>query len=191
MSFLRRRWWIFLVAAAVAAAAVVLLFVVFPAGAGTPEVAMLDQVEEKADSGTAKVLIEEPWGDGELVVARYEADGERRLAIAFVIEKGRGWRVTSYTEQHAETDDVAVGSLLVAQSPGGSGQPEWSAVVGELSDSRIERVEVKWKNGDKEAKNRRNDSYLVVREGSTEPETARFLTEDGTEIAQVPVESSG
>lgn len=174
-----------------AAAAVVLLFVVFPAGADTPEAAMVEQVEEKADGGTAKVLIEEPWGDGELVVARYEADGERRLALAFVIEKGRGWTVSSYTEQHAETDDIAVGSLLVARSPGGAGQPEWTAAVGELSDSRIASIEIKWKNGDKEAKDRRNDAYLVVREGSTEPETARFLTEDGTEIAQVPVESGG
>lgn len=187
MSWLRRRWWVVLAVVVVIGGAAVLAFVVFPPGADSPEAAMLAHVEDKADDATARVLVEQPWGDGELVLARYEAGGETRLGLGFTIEQIRGWQVASYTEQPAEPEDVAVGSLLVARSPGGKGQPAWSAAVGELSDARVDRVEVEWGTGGKASGDRRNDAYLIVVEGDAEPEFARYLTSDNTEIAKVPV----
>lgn len=164
-----------------------LAVVVFPAGAASADAAVLEQIDPMAEDGTARVLLEEPWGDGELVLVRYENEGQRRLGLGFAIEAFRGWRVAAYTEEDADTDDVAVGSLLVASSAGGEGQPPWAAALGELSDARISEVQIEWTDGESSSAPVRDEAYLVVREGSPQPETARFLTDDGTEIAAVPI----
>lgn len=187
MSWLKRRWWIVATVVGVVGAAVVLLLFVFPSGTDTAGAAMTAHVEDQADDGTARVLVSQPWGDGQLVLTRYESGGEVRLGLGFVVEQVRGWRVASYTEQPASPDDVAVGSLLVARAPGGRGQPEWSAAVGELSDGRITRVEIEWAAGERASADRTNDAYMVVVKGNAEPQVARYLTEDDTEIARVPV----
>lgn len=187
MSWVKRRWWVLALALGVVGAAAVLMFVVFPSGSDSASAAMLAHVEDRADDGSARVLVEQEWGDGQLVLARYETGGTTQIGLGFAAESTRGWRITSYTEQPADPDDVAVGSLLVAQSPGGSGQPPWSAAVGELSDGRIDRVEVIWSDGQTTSGSRSNDAYLVVTEGDADPQTTRYLTADDTEIAKVPV----
>jgi hypothetical protein len=175
------------VAALIGLAAVV-LFVVAPAGAGSAEAAAISHVEDRGDSGTPKLLTQRDWGEGQLVLVSYEKGGVKRLGLAFAANKFRGWHVDAYTEETVEPDDVVVGSLLIASSDGGTGQPPWSAAVGELIDSRVDRVEVTWATGDEPAfAPRVNDAYLVVQQGTTTATEARYLSEDGAEIAKVPI----
>jgi hypothetical protein len=176
--------------AVLVAAAVVFLFVIAPAGSDTAQAATLDYVSDRADDGTAKVLTQQDWGDGQLVLVAYDRRGVRRLGLTFAAEQMRGWRVRSYTEESVEPDDVVVGSLLIASSEGGDGQPAWSAAVGELTDSRIDRVEIQWGNGDKSLGPRVDAAYLVVQRGSTTAKQARYLTEGGAEIAAVPIDQN-
>jgi hypothetical protein len=150
---------------------------------------MLDRVSERADDDSAKVLAQQDWGGGRLVLAGYDRRGERRLAIAFVQDALRGWRVRAYTEEVVELHDVVVGSLIVASSEGGSGQPAWSVAVGELEDPRIRRVEVKWTSGETSTGERSGDAYIVTQADETEATVVRYLAEDGTEVARVPVEA--
>jgi hypothetical protein len=175
---------------AVIGLAAVALLVVAPAGAGSAEAAAIAHVEDRGDSGTSKLLTQRDWGDGQLVLVSYEKSGVKRLGLAFAAERFRGWRVDAYTEETVEPDDVRVGSLLIASSEGGSGQPPWSAAVGELIDDRIDRVEVTWAGQSEPAfAPIVNDAYLVVQRGTTEAVEARYLSEDGAEIAKVPVSS--
>lgn len=173
--------------AVLAAAAALFLFVIAPSGADSPPAAVLDHVRDRADASSAKVLTQHDWGEGQLVLVAYEGHGVRRLGLAFAAEALRGWTVRSYTEESVEPDDVVVGSLLIASSEGGDGQPAWTAAVGELIDSRIDRVEIGWE-GSKSVGNRNNDAYLVVEKGTTTATEARYLGKDGEEIARVPVE---
>ncbi|MEX0873814.1 MAG: hypothetical protein WD646_12110 [Actinomycetota bacterium] len=185
----RKGFRIALGAALLVAIALVLLFVVFPSGSSSVDAAMLDRVSERADESSAKVLAQQDWGDGRLVVAGYDRRGERRLAIAFVQDALRGWRVRGYTEELVELHDVVVGSLVIATSEGGSSQPAWSVAVGELEDPRIQRIEVRWASGDTSTASRSGDAYLSAEEGETEATVIRYLAEDGTEIARVPIEA--
>jgi hypothetical protein len=171
----------------VVAAALVFLFIVAPSGGSSATQAALDRVAGKADRGSAKVLAQRDHGDGELVLVGYDRGGVRRLGLAFTSKQLRGWRVQSYTEEPVEPDDVVVGSLLVASSPGGSGQPPWSAAVGELLDRRIDRVQVTWANGTRSIGARTGDAYLVVEDAKTRAVEARYLDDKGAEIAKVPV----
>jgi hypothetical protein len=166
---------------------VLLLVVVFPAGANTPAGAVLDKVKPPADKGSARVLAEQKWGGGGFVLVRFTRHGRRFLRLAFVSHATRGWRAAGYAEKRAELDDVVVGSLMVSSSGGSKGQPAWSAVAGELGDSRIARVEVKWSSGAALATQRRNDAYLVIEPGVVRPLSARYTTREGVEIATVPV----
>jgi hypothetical protein len=171
----------------VVAAALVFLFIIAPSGGSSATQAALDHLEGRADRGSAEVLARRDHGEGELVLLGYDRQGVRRLGLAFASKQLRGWRVQSYTEEPVEPDDVVVGSLLVASSQGGSGQPAWSAAVGELLDRRIERVQVTWANGTRTVGARTGDAYLVVESARTRALEARYLDEDGTEIAKVPV----
>lgn len=166
---------------------VLLFVVVFPAGASTPSAAVLSKVKPPADKGSARVLAEQKWGDGGLVLVRFTRHGQRFLRLAFVSHATRGWRAAGFAEKRAELNDIVVGSLMVASSPGGKGQPAWSAVAGEIGDSRIARVEVKWTSGTTLATQRRNDAYLVIEPGVVRALTARYATREGVEIATVPV----
>ncbi len=172
------------------ALAAVLLFVVFPSGAGSVEEAAVERVSERADNGSARALARMEWGGGELVLIGYDREGERRLAIAYIQDALRGWRVRAYTEEAVEPNDVVVGSLVVAKSAGGGGAPSWSVAAGQLEDPRIQRIEVRWASGGTSTADRAEDSYLVTQEGETDALQIRYLTEDGTEIATVPVEVS-
>lgn len=169
------------------ALACVFLFIIAPSGGNSATDAALDHVTGRADRGTAEVLARRDHGEGELVLVGYDRRGVRQLGIAFASKQLRGWRVGSYTEEPVEPDDVVVGSLLVASSAGGSGQPAWSAAVGELLDRRIERVQITWANGTKTVGARTGDAYLVVEGARTRAVQARYLDKDGTEIAKVPV----
>lgn len=177
------------VLAALVGLAVVFLFVVMPAGASTSTGAVIEHLAERGDRGSTKVLTQRDWGDGQLILAGYERRGVRRLGLAFAVETFRGWRVASYTDEPVEPDDVVVGSLLVASSAGGKGQPPWSAAIGELLDARIDRVEVKWSSGATSFGPRVNDSYLVVEKGRSVALEARFLSKESDEIAKVPISS--
>jgi hypothetical protein len=181
-----------LIAATVVAVLVIVgaagLFVVLPPGAESAPAAAVEHVDERADAGSSKVLTQQDWGEGQLVLVGYERRGVKRLGLAFASDELRGWRVTSYTEETAEPDDVVVGSLLVASSQGGDGQPAWSAAVGQLIDDRIDRVEIKWASGDSSFAPRVSDAYLVVQKGTTTALEARYLSKEGAEIAKVPVE---
>jgi hypothetical protein len=171
---------------AIVAAAVVYLFVLAPAGANSAEAAVGQRIGSHADANSTRVLVKRKWGDGELVLAGFAHRAERRLALAFVIER-RGWHVSAYTERTAQVSDVVVGSLLIARSTGGSGQPAWSAAVGELNDPRVRTVEVSWSSGDPSSGQRENDAYLVVRRGRAEARQARYLDAERVEIARVPI----
>jgi len=172
------------------AAALVAVFVVLPGGAASADAAIIERMEDRADADTPRVLYNEKWGDGRLVLAAYRRGEELRLALGFVIEQSKGWRLAGYTEETVKSDDVGVGSLLVASSEGGTGQPPWSVAAGHLVDKRVKRVEVRWASGEVSAGPRRKNSYLVIQEGTTTPLEARYVAEDGTEIAKVPIESS-
>jgi hypothetical protein len=173
--------------AAVAVAAALFLFVIAPGGEASAQAAGLEHVSDRADGGSAKVLTQHDWGDGQLVLIGYDRRGVRRLGLAFAAKRFRGWKVTSYTEETVEPDDVKVGSLLIASSDGGSGQPAWTAAVGELIDSRIDRVDVKWSTGDNNIGPRVGEAYMVVERGNTTAEEVRYLADNGEEIARVPV----
>ncbi len=172
------------------AVVLVVVFVVLPGGAESPNEAILERVNENADPGTPKVLVGREWGEGRLVVASFENGDDHRLALGFVIERGRGWRLAAYTEETVDRKDVVVGSLLVASSEGGAGQPPWSAAAGELRGTNIARVEIRWASGATSSATVRDNAYLVIQEGTTTPLEARYLTGDGTEIAKVPIEGS-
>lgn len=175
------------VGAVVIASVLVLLLVVAPAGANSASDAALEHVGGRSDRDSAHVLANQDWGDGQLVLVGYDRRGVRRLGLAFASEALRGWRIDSYTEEPVEPDDVVVGSLLVASSSGGSGQPAWSAAVGELLDKRVDRVEIEWRDGDETIAPRTGDAFLVVRSGQTRARKARFLSDAGAEIATVPI----
>jgi hypothetical protein len=185
---MRRKWlpWTGGTAAIIIAGAVLLL-VVFPGGASTANNALLEHVAGEADAGTATVLVSQDWGDGHLVLVGFERVGERVLGFGFAARDLRGWRVAAYTAEVVEPDDVVVGSLLVASSEGGTGQPPWSAAAGELIDDRVDRVEVTWEDGESTTGLRIGNAYLVAHEGTTTAVEATYLAEDGTEIATVPV----
>lgn len=173
--------------AAIIGIAAVLLLVVFPGGAGTATDALIEHVADEADPGSAEVLASQDWGDGHLVLVAFNRSGERVLGLGFVSRDLRGWRVSAYTQEAVEPDDVVVGSLLVASSEGGSGQPPWSAAVGELLDGRVDRVEIAWESGQSTIGPRVGNAYLVTHEGETTATEALYLSEEGTEIARVPV----
>jgi hypothetical protein len=172
------------------AAALVVVFVLLRSGAPSAEQAMLQRVRGSADPGSAKILVNRAWGDGRLVLTRYDQGTQHRLALGFTIERSRGWRLAAYTEETVEPTDVVVGSLLVASSEGGEGQPPWSAAAGQIKDNRIVRVEIRWASGDVTSAQRRNGAYLVLLEGTTTPLEARYLAKDGTEVAKVPIEGA-
>jgi hypothetical protein len=172
---------------AVVAIALVFLFIIAPSGGSSSSSAALGHVTGKADHGTARVLAQTDHGRGELVLVGYDRRGVRRLGLAFTSKQLRGWRVVSYTEEPVEPDDVVVGSLLVASSAGGAGQPAWSAAVGELLDKRVDRVQIKWANGDSTIGGRTGNAYLVIDDGQTRAVEARYLDKNGAEIAKVPV----
>jgi len=171
----------------VAVVAALLLFVVFPSGASTGVAAATDKLAARADQGTVRVLITQPWGGGQLILVRFDHRGQRMLRLAFVSHAVRGWRTGGVTEKRAEITDVAIGSLLVARSPGGKGQPPWSVAAGELGDPRIQRIDVRWATGPTTTGGRQNDSYFVVQRGTGRPVSIRYATKNGTEIATVPV----
>jgi len=173
--------------AAVAALAAVYVFVIAPGGEDSAQAAALEHVADRADGQSAKVLTQHDWGDGQLILLGYDRRGVRRLGIAFAAKSFRGWKVSSYTEETVEPDDVKVGSLLIASSDGGGGQPPWTAAVGELLDSRIDRVDVKWSTGDNNIGPRVGEAYMVVERGNTTAEEVRYLADNGEEIARVPV----
>lgn len=168
----------------------VVVLLVLPTGAASAKDAILERVQEKADPSSAKVLISRRWGDGRLVLASYESGKDHKLALGFTIKQARGWRVAAYTDETVEKTDVVVGSLLIASSEGGAGQPPWSAAAGELRGHGIAQVEVRWASGDVTSGTRRNDAYLVVQEGTTTPLEARYLGEEGAEVAKIPIEGS-
>jgi hypothetical protein len=161
--------------------------VVAPSGSSSALTAAVAHVRERADRGSAHALVARSWGGGQLVLVGYDRRGARRLGIAFASKQLRGWRVNSYTEESVEPDDVVVGSLIVASSHGGEGQPSWSAAAGELIDSRVARVEVHWASGSRTNGERFDDAYLVVEGGDTNAVAARYLTKDGAEVATVPI----
>ena len=173
------------------AAALVIVFLVLPGGEPTANAAILERLENRADADTPRVLNSQEWGDGRLIVAAYKTGKELTLALGFVVEEGGGWRLAGYTEENVSSNDVGVGSLLVASSEGGPGQPPWSVAAGHLVDKRVKSVEIRWASGDVSASPRRSNSYLVVQRGTTTPLEARYLGDEGVEIAKVPIEGSG
>ena len=162
-----------------------LLFVVFPSGRSTAVAAATSKLT--ADSGTVRVLITQKWGNGELVLIRFDKKGDRMLRLVYATHGKRGWRAAGTTDQRADITDVAVGSLLVARSAGGKGQPPWSVAAGELGDPRIQGTQVRWSSGSTTTGARQDDSYLVVRQGTFNVVSVRYASKDGTEIATVPV----
>jgi hypothetical protein len=177
-------------ALAIIAVALVALFVVFPSGGSTADAAVLARVGKIPRATNGSVLAKQDWGKGQLVLAGYGRSGQRRLGLAFVTHSARGWRLGSYTDQAADRTDIVIGSLLVASSEGGAGQPAWSAAVGELTDTRVSRVEVTWSNGEATVGSVVNRAYIVTEPGTTMAKQARFLAKDGTEIAKVPINQS-
>jgi hypothetical protein len=163
----------------------VLVLVAFPSGKSTPVEAATSGV--KADTGTVRVLVTRTWGDGELVLVRFDRSGKRVLRLVYAAKGARGWRAAGATNQRADITDVAVGSLLVARSNGGKGQPPWSVAAGELGDPRIASVQVRWSTSQTTTGARQNDSYLVVERGSMGVSSVRYVAKDGTEVATVPV----
>src|SRR5581483_11579031 len=133
------------------------------------------------------VLAKQDWGSGQFVLVGYDKNGERKLGLAFVAHGPRGWKVGSYTEETTDKTDIVIGSLLLASSEGGAGQPAWSAAVGELGDPRVARVEVTWSNGESSVGTRAGDAYIVTEKGTTTATSARYLSKTGVEIAKVPI----
>lgn len=187
----QRRFLAMIAGVAVAIAAVALVVVLFlrPGGADSPSEALADRIGERADEAP-RILVNREWGEGRLVLASYDTGDDHQLALAFAIQQ-TGWRLAAYTEESVKPDDVGVGSLLVTSHEGGTGQPAWSVAAGELSDDRIERVEIRWASGSVTSAPRTNDAYLVLSPGTTTPLEARYLGRAGIEIARVPIEGSG
>jgi hypothetical protein len=172
----------------IAALALLVVLIVRTGAAPTANAAVLERIEKKADPRSARILVNRSWGEGRFVLARYQQGPKRRLALGFVLEQGGGWRLTAYTEKTVKLDDVGVASLLVASSEGGPGQPAWSAAAGEFGKGGS-RVEIRWASGDVAAAARINSAYLVLQAGTTTPLEARYLAEDGREIARVPIDT--
>lgn len=168
----------------------VVVFVAIPGGAPSANQAILERLEERGDPDTPRVLVNHGWGEGRLILGAYRRGEDLRLALGFVIERGRGWQLAGYTEETVTSRDVGVGSLLVASSEGGDGQPPWSVAAGHLVDQRVQEVEISWASGDVSSSSRKNNAYLVIQEGTTVPLEARYLSGDGVEIAKVPIEGS-
>jgi hypothetical protein len=186
-----RRAVVLVAGAVIIVLALVALFVWFPAGTSSSDAAVLDRIDNMTPGAgaTATVLAKKDWGKGQLVLVGYTRHADRKLGLAFVTHGPRGWRLGSYTEETAAKTDIVIGSLLVASSEGGSGQPAWSAAVGELTDTRIARVEVTWSNGQTSVGTTVDKAYLVTETGTTTAKSARYISKDGTEIAKVPINS--
>jgi hypothetical protein len=165
----------------------ILVYVLLPSGASTAVAAATNPVRSRADSGTVKVLVTRAWGSGELVLVGFDHGGVRMLRLTFAAHGSRGWRDAASTEQRADLNDVAVGSLIVARSDGGKGQPPWTVAAGELGDRRIHRVQIRWTDGTTTTDVRRNDAYLVVRRGLLTASAVRYVAANGAEIAKVPI----
>lgn len=155
-----------------------------PLGSSSP-----GEAARGAHDGVSRVLIQRSWGDGRLIVTgESPKDGVRTVALAFAVDFGRGWHVYDRAQRVAGLADVTVGSLLLATSPGGAGQPSWSAAFGELGDDRIRRIEIIWADGQKTTADREGSAYMIVRRGERKATLARYISADGMEVAQVPIE---
>jgi len=186
-----RRRLVWIIGAGIVVLAAVFVFValvVVSSGAPTADAAMLEKVRERSEDADVKVVASRRWGEGRFIVATYPTENGSRVALGFALEQRRGWRITAYTEETAQPKDVGVGSLLVASSDGGTGQPPWSVATGILSDGNIARVEIRWASGEVTAARQRDSAYLVIESGTTTPLEARFLAKDGSEIAKVPID---
>jgi hypothetical protein len=173
------------------AAVLLLLYVLRPAGAESANAALLERIADRPEATSARVLLTRGWGEGRFVLGAYDAGDGRRLALGFALEQRRGWELVAYTEQTVTTNDIrGIGSLLVASSDGGPGQPAWSAAAGQLADRSVMRVEIRWASGEATSATRVNDAFLVLEEGTTTPLEARYLTGEGAERARVPIEGS-
>src|SRR5205814_121594 len=73
----------------VVAVVALLLFVVFPSGQSSAVAAATSKLS--ADSGTLRVLITQKWGNGELVLIRFDRAGKRMLRLVFAAHGARGW----------------------------------------------------------------------------------------------------
>lgn len=172
-----------------AAAVLVVLFVLRPAGASSANAAILGRINEQSDVENARVLVTRGWDEGRFVLAAYDKGDVHRLALGFAMEQRRGWHLTAYTEETVTGNDIrGIGSLLVASSDGGPGQPPWSAAAGQIAENSVVRVEIRWASGDSATATRVNGAYLVLQEGTTTPLEARYLTKEGAERAKVPIE---
>jgi hypothetical protein len=159
-----------------------------PAGDTDAAAAARGPLEDRARRGSLRVPIVRRWGHGALTLAVFDdRSGSRRVAFGFAIDRGRGWRLVASTERAVNLTDVSVGSLLVTTSSGGTGQPAWTAVYGEVGDARIATVEVRWDAGAPTAAERRRNAYLAVRSGVHKPLLARYLAANGSEVAKVPI----
>lgn len=192
-SDLRRTWPV--AAAVVLTGVAVFVLIGKPAGRNTPELAALAAVQDEARPGTFEVILTRAWGQGRFVMLSFDTAQGGHLALVFTIDQGRGWRAARLSAQRAETSDVKghagdVGSLLVADSVGGKGQPAWSAVFGRLADDRVTRVDVRWRGGEITGADRTSGAYLVLRQGRIDPELVRFASADGETIAEVDVDPS-
>ncbi len=171
--------------------AVVVGSVVAGGGASSANLAMLDKISSSAASRTPRILVNHGWGEGRILLAAYRrSNKDLTLAVGFVRESGGGWKVENYTEEKVTSNDVKVGSLVVVSSEGAEGQPPWSVAAGHLVEPRIGLIEIRWASGDVSRATRKNNAYLVIQAGTTTPLEARYLANDGTEIARVPLEGT-
>lgn len=173
---------------AVVAVVVGVVLLLSPRGAPSPEAALIERVGEPAED--RRVIANRRWGDGRLILLAYDRGNAHRLALGYAGRRGDDWHLVAFTEETVKSNDVVVASLLLASSEGSEGQPPWSAAAGELSDERIEKVEIRWASGDVTSAERSNGGYLVLQQGTTTPLEARYLSGDGVEIAKVPIEGS-
>ena len=88
---------------------------------------------------------------------------------------------------HGDRLSIAGRYLLAAFGDPGHAFP---ATAGQLEDPRIQRIEVKWASGGTSSAERAEDSYLVTQEGETDALEVKFIADDGTQIATVPVENT-
>lgn len=165
------------------------VLVLRPSGADEAVAAAFARVADEDEEAEPELLLEREWGEGRFVLLGYDAD-ERTLGLAFAIDRGRGWRIAGWTSQPSDLEDVSVGSMLIASSSGGDGQPPWVAVFGELGDDRIVRVEVEWSEGEPTAADREGDAYFVVRPDGVEPTFVRYLDADDEEVAKVSAQAA-
>ena len=180
-----------LIVAVVVVSVAATVIVTRPVGTRDAEAAVIGELEDRAASGTTEIVDQRAWGQGRLVVGGWlDTSGARYLGLTFVIDRGRGWIVAGSTSDEVTSGDVGVGSLLVASSPGGAGQPAWSAAYGELSDDRVERVEVTWADDTMTSDDRSGDGYLIARTGVVDAREVRYLDAEGAEVARVPVPDS-